>query len=216
MRGITLRLDIYQHSLWDLDIKMLDIEAKELKGVCEKPKQNPALILNADYRPLSYFPLSLLSWQNAIKAVYLERVNVVAEYEEIVRSEKLSLAMPSVVVLKSFISPQKIVPFTRFNLFLRDTFTCQYCGNKEKELTFDHVLPKSRGGKTRWDNVVAACISCNLRKSNKVASNAGMKLLKTPIRPNPETLLNNGKKFPPKNVHKTWTDFLYWDIELDR
>ena len=78
---------------------MLDIEVRELDGVYEKPKQNPALILNADYRPLSYFPLSLLSWQEAIKSVYLGRVNVVAEYEEIVRSEKLSLAMPSVVVL---------------------------------------------------------------------------------------------------------------------
>ena len=215
MWSLTLQLDFFHHSSWGLVIKMLDIEVRELDGVYEKPKQNPALILNADYRPLSYFPLSLLSWQEAIKSVYLGRVNVVAEYEEIVRSEKLSLAMPSVVVLKSFISPKKIVPFTRFNLFLRDTFTCQYCGKKEKELTFDHVLPRSRGGKTRWDNVVAACIGCNIKKSNKAASKAGMKLLKTPIRPSPETLLNNGRKFPPQNVHKTWTDFLYWDIELD-
>ena len=194
---------------------MLDSEVKKQDSVYVKPKQNPALVLNADYRPLSYFPLSLLSWQDAIKSVYLERVNVVAEYEDIVRSEKVNLAMPSVVVLKSFINPQKIVPFTRFNLFLRDTFACQYCGKKEKELTFDHVIPKSRGGKTRWDNVVAACTSCNIKKSNKAASKAGMKLQKKPVKPSPETLLNNGRKFPPKNVHKTWADFLYWDVELN-
>ncbi len=193
---------------------MLDTIPTKLLTTCEKLNQNPALILNADYRPLSYFPLSVLSWQDAIKSVYLDRVLVVAKYEQVIRSEKLTFAMPSVVVLKSFISPQKAIPFTRFNLFLRDSFTCQYCGKKEDELTFDHVVPRSKGGKTKWENVVASCPSCNIRKSNKVARRAGMKLLKSPSRPTPETLLNNGRKFPPKNVHKTWADFLYWDVEL--
>ena len=159
---------------------------------------NPALVLNADFRPLSYFPLSVLSWQDAIKSVYLKRVNVVAEYDKVIRSEKLTFAMPSVVVLKSFVSPQKAIPFTRFNLFLRDSFTCQYCGKRDHELTFDHVVPRSKGGKTRWDNVVAACTTCNIKKSNKVASKFGMQLFKKPSRPTPETLLNNGRKFPPK------------------
>ena len=193
---------------------MLDNIPTKLLTNFEKQNHNPALILNADYRPLSYFPLSILTWQDAIKSVYLDRVNIVAEYEQVIRSEKLTLAMPSVVVLKSFISPQKAIPFTRFNLFLRDSFTCQYCGKKEGELTFDHVVPRSKGGKTKWENVVASCPSCNIRKSNKVARRAGMKLLRSPSRPTPETLLNNGRKFPPKDVHKTWADFLYWDIEL--
>ena len=195
---------------------MLDNIPTKLLTNFEKQNHNPALILNADYRPLSYFPLSILTWQDAIKSVYLDRVNVVAEYEQVIRSEKLTLAMPSVVVLKSFVNPQKAIPFTRFNLFLRDSFTCQYCGKKEHELTFDHVVPRSKGGKTTWDNVVAACTSCNIKKSNKVASRAGMKLLKSPARPTHEALLNNGRKFPPKNVHKTWTDFLYWDVELEQ
>ena len=100
--------------------------------------------------------------------------------------------------------------------FLRDEFTCQYCGCKGKDLTFDHVVPKSRGGKTRWDNVVAACQTCNLRKAAKTASQAGFKLRKAPIKPSPEILLNKGKKFPPSDMHKSWSDFLYFDNELEK
>ena len=193
---------------------MLDSQANIKPAIFEKSKQRPALILNADYRPLSYFPLSLWSWQEAIKAVYLKRVNVAAEYEEVVRSEKLTLPLPSVIVLKNYVVPTKTVPFTRATLFLRDEFTCQYCGYKGKDLTFDHVVPKSRGGKTRWDNVVAACQSCNLRKAAKTTSQAGFKLKKTPTKPSPEVLLNKGKKFPPSDMHKSWSDFLYFEKDF--
>ena len=194
---------------------MLDSQANVKPAIFEKSKQRPALILNADYRPLSYFPLSLWPWQEAIKAVYLKRVNVAAEYEEVVRSEKLTLPLPSVIVLKNYVVPTKTVPFTRATLFLRDEFTCQYCGYKGKDLTFAHVVPKSRGGKTRWDNVVAACQSCNLRKAAKTTSQAGFKLKKVPIKPSPEVLLNKGKKFPPSDMHKSWNDFLYFEKDFD-
>ncbi len=194
---------------------MLDSQANVKPAIFEKSKQRPALILNADYRPLSYFPLSLWPWQEAIKAVYLKRVNVAAEYEEVVRSEKLTLPLPSVIVLKNYVVPTKAVPFTRATLFLRDEFTCQYCGYKGKDLTFDHVVPKSRGGKTRWDNVVAACQSCNLRKAAKTTSQAGFKLKKIPTKPSPEVLLNKGKKFPPSDMHKSWNDFLYFEKDFD-
>ncbi len=194
---------------------MLDSQANVKPAIFEKSKQRPALILNADYRPLSYFPLSLWPWQEAIKAVYLKRVNVAAEYEEVVRSEKLTLPLPSVIVLKNYVVPTKTVPFTRATLFLRDEFTCQYCGYKGKDLTFDHVVPKSRGGKTRWDNVVAACQSCNLRKAAKTTSQAGFKLKKVPTKPSPEVLLNKGKKFPPNDMHKSWIDFLYFEKDFD-
>ena len=193
---------------------MLDSQANVKPAIFEKSKQRPALILNADYRPLSYFPLSLWPWQEAIKAVYLKRVNVAAEYEEVVRSEKLTLPLPSVIVLKNYVVPTKTVPFTRATLFLRDEFTCQYCGYKGKDLTFDHVVPKSRGGKTRWDNVVAACQSCNLRKAAKTTSQAGFKLKKAPTKPSPEVLLNKGKKFPPSDMHKSWSDFLYFEKDF--
>ena len=194
---------------------MLDSQANVKPAIFEKSKQRPALILNADYRPLSYFPLSLWPWQEAIKAVYLKRVNVAAEYEEVVRSEKLTLPLPSVIVLKNYVVPTKTAPFTRATLFLRDEFTCQYCGYKGKDLTFDHVVPKSRGGKTRWDNVVAACQSCNLRKAAKTTSQAGFKLRKVPTKPSPEVLLNKGKKFPPSDMHKSWNDFLYFEKDFD-
>ena len=194
---------------------MLDSQANVKPAIFEKSKQRPALILNADYRPLSYFPLSLWPWQEAIKAVYLKRVNVAAEYEEVVRSEKLTLPLPSVIVLKNYVVPTKTVPFTRATLFLRDEFTCQYCGYKGKDLTFDHVVPKSRGGKTRWDNVVAACQSCNLRKGAKTTSQAGFKLKKAPTKPSSEVLLNKGKKFPPSDMHKSWSDFLYFEKDFD-
>ena len=86
--------------------------------------QHPALVLNADYRPLSYYPLSLWPWQEAVKAAFLERVTILAEYDRVVRSPTMEIAIPSVVVLKDYVKPQKRVAFTRFNLFLRDRFQC--------------------------------------------------------------------------------------------
>jgi 5-methylcytosine-specific restriction endonuclease McrA len=177
-------------------------------------KHNPALVLNADYRPLSYLPLSLWSWQDAVKAAYLERVDIVAEYEDEVHSPSTTLRIPSVVVLKDYIKPQKRVAFTRFNLFLRDEFCCQYCGAKG-ELTFDHVVPRARGGITSWENVVAACSPCNLRKGSRSLRHAGLSLRKPPRQPGAEELRNMGRRFPPGYLHETWMDFLYWDAELE-
>ncbi|MDR0810470.1 MAG: HNH endonuclease [Gemmobacter sp.] len=174
----------------------------------------PALVLNADYRPLSWYPLSLWSWQEAIKAVCLDRVQILAEYEATVRSQRAEFRIPSVVVLKEFVKPQKRVAFTRFNLFLRDEFRCQYCGSKG-DLTFDHVLPRSRGGITSWENVVAACSSCNLRKGNKTLQQVGMRLARPPLRPTAEEMHAHGRRFPPDHLHVSWLDYLYWDAELE-
>lgn len=111
------------------------------------PEGCPALVLNADYRPLSYYPLSLWSWQDTLKAVFLDRVNIVSEYETVVRSPSAEFRLPSVVSLKTYVQPSRYPAFTRFNVFLRDRFSCQYCGDKD-ELTFDHVVPRSKGGLT--------------------------------------------------------------------
>ena len=177
-------------------------------------KQHPALVLNADYRPLSYYPLSLWSWQNAIKAAFMDRVEIVAEYDYEVHSPSVSLKIPSVVVLKDYVKPRKRVAFTRFNVFLRDEFRCQYCG-KKGELTFDHIVPRSSGGITSWENVVAACAPCNMRKGSKSLQRAGMSLRKPTRTPEAEQLGNIGRKFPPNHLHDSWLDFLYWDAELD-
>lgn len=177
-------------------------------------KQHPALVLNADYRPLSYYPLSLWPWQEAVKAAFLDRVDIVAEYDAVVRSPSMEIRIPSVVVLKDYVKPQRRVAFTRFNLFLRDEFRCQYCGSRG-DLTFDHVVPRASGGITSWENVVAACSSCNLRKGSKSLRRAGMSLRRPPRRPGSEELRNLGRKFPPNHLHDTWVDFLYWDAELE-
>jgi len=177
-------------------------------------KQFPALVLNADYRPLSYYPLSLWPWQEAIKAAYLDRVTIVAEYEHTVRSQRSEIRIPSVVVLKDFVKPQKRVAFTRFNLFLRDEFCCQYCGSKG-DLTFDHVVPRARGGVTSWENVVAACSPCNLRKGSHSVRQVGFHLARAPRAPTAEEMQAHGRRFPPNHLHDSWLDYLYWDAELD-
>ncbi|WP_281967705.1 HNH endonuclease [Roseovarius nanhaiticus] len=177
-------------------------------------RHHPALVLNADYRPLSYYPLSLWSWQDAVKAVWLDRVDIVAEYDHVIHSPSTRIRVPSVIVLKDFVKPQKRVAFTRFNLFLRDEFRCQYCGARG-DLTFDHVVPRASGGRTSWQNVVAACARCNLSKGSKSLKRSGMTLRKPPRAPGAEELRNLGRKFPPGHLHDSWLDFLYWDAELE-
>jgi 5-methylcytosine-specific restriction endonuclease McrA len=156
------------------------------------PAQRPALVLNADYRPLSYYPLSLWSWQDAVKAAWLDRVQIVAEYDDIVRSPTTEIRIPSVVVLRDYVKPQSTVAFTRFNLFLRDEFSCQYCGARG-DLTFDHVVPRTRGGRTSWENVVAACSKCNLRKGSRSLKQSGLNLRKPIRKPQAEELRNLGE-----------------------
>jgi 5-methylcytosine-specific restriction endonuclease McrA len=174
----------------------------------------PALVLNADYRPLSYYPLSLWNWQDSIKSVFLDRVSIVSNYEKIIRSPSFNMRLPSVIALKSFIKPQPNPSFTRFNVFLRDRFSCQYCGS-DQELTFDHLLPRSKGGQTNWNNVVTACSSCNVKKGGRLLKNLDMTLNTNPFQPSTEDLHKNGKNFPPNFLHKSWMDYLYWDVELE-
>jgi 5-methylcytosine-specific restriction endonuclease McrA len=108
--------------------------------------------------------------------------------------------------------------FTRFNVFLRDRFHCQYCGGDfaTNELTFDHVIPKSRGGRTAWTNVVTACSPCNLLKGNHLLKETTMLLQRYPSEPTTQELQENGRGFPPGYLHESWRDFLYWDSELDQ
>ncbi len=178
---------------------------------------SPALVLNADFRPLSYFPLSLWSWQETVKAVFLDRVNIISEYEHAVRSPSFEMRLPSVIALKEYVPQSRRTAFTRFNVFLRDRFSCQYCDGRlpTKELTFDHVIPRSRGGGTNWENVVTACGVCNLRKGNRMPAVVKMFPRHTPRPPTAHQLQENGRAFPPNYLHDSWRDFLYWDIELE-
>jgi|TARA_R100000455_G_C6265877_1_gene121141 5-methylcytosine-specific restriction endonuclease McrA len=174
----------------------------------------PALVLNADYRPLSYFPLSLWSWQDALKSVFLERVNIVSEYDRVIRSPSFEMRLPSVICLKQYVRQSKQPAFTRFNLFLRDGFRCQYCGSAE-ELTFDHVLPRRLGGRTNWENITTACAPCNMKKGGRLPREANMFPEIKPYIPTPQMLNRQGRAFPPNYLHESWRDYLYWDTELE-
>lgn len=187
-------------------------------GEASRPLSScPALVLNADYQPLSYYPLSLWSWQETVKAIFMDRVAVVSHYDRMIRSPGRKIKLPSVVALKEYVPQNRRPPFTRFNVFLRDRFTCQYCnfGFPTQDLTFDHVIPRSRGGRTNWTNIVTACTQCNLRKGNQMPKDCRMLPTLRPQMPTRWQLQQNGRLFPPGYLHESWRDFLYWDSELE-
>lgn len=172
------------------------------------------LLLNADAQVLSLLPLSTLSWQEAVKMKYEESVDVIAEYDYECRSPSITWRIPAVVMLKSYKKVSRSVRFSRYNIFLRDNFECQYCGldmkNSPNLLTLDHVIPKKLGGKTRWDNVVTACQKCNFEKSHKLI----MKPKSHAYKPDIWELQNKRRQMPLFVPHISWIDFLQWDPEL--
>jgi 5-methylcytosine-specific restriction endonuclease McrA len=175
------------------------------------------LILNANLKPLSWGPLSVWSWQDALVAVLRDRVHRVIDYDTEVRSARRSFPVPSVVALKRFHNRRKVA-FTRYHVFLRDHFRCQYCGETlpAHELTFDHVVPRCKGGVTSWGNVVTCCQRDNLFKGSRSLKQAGLKLLSIPSEPTPYQIDEAAKrKVPHENLHRTWLDFLYWDADLE-
>ena len=151
--------------------------------------------------------------------MFLDRVDVVATYDEQVHSPSTSIKIPSVIALKEYVLPQQKAPFTRFNLYLRDDFCCQYCGSEGMirnfrdgvKLTLDHVFPKSRGGHLNWLNTVAACADCNVKKSNKTPEEARMALKRKPYTPSQRQLVDKARQFPIHSLHETWRQFLQLD-----
>jgi len=181
--------------------------------------QFPALLLNADFQPVNLHPLSTITWQDALKAVIADRVSVIAEYDMFVNSATQQWQLPSVVALKDYVKRDQNPTFSRYNVYLRDEFTCQYCAKEfeTKFLTFDHVIPRASGGKSTWQNVVAACSPCNHKKGSQLPKEAGMFPLKKPVEPSAWDLYARGRKLPRKHhqLHETWRDYLYWDVELE-
>lgn len=177
------------------------------------PNFPPTLVLNADFKPLSYFPLSTWGFEQTLYQLVKGRINVIEEYDIPIRSPSTTIMLPSVVALKEYKPGKKLVSFTRFNVFLRDGFRCQYCLGKfdPKDLTFDHVVPRCRGGKTTWTNVVAACQICNALKGHR----SEMRPVQSPYKPDVYELRDAGRRFPPKYLHQSWIDYVYWDVPLD-
>ena len=133
-----------------------------------------------------YFPIRVLQWQDAIKMIYEGTVDVLAEYDEVLRSPSTTWMMPAVVRLRRSVKRNRSgLKFSRMNVFVRDRFRCQYCGQRFRwgELTFDHLVPRSRGGRTEFRNIVSACKPCNTRKANRTCDEAGMFPLESPRQP---------------------------------
>lgn len=173
------------------------------------------LVLNADAQPLSILPISSLTWQDAIKVLFLGRVDIIQEYEDwIIHSPSTVMKVPSVMMLRDYVKVSKAVRFSRYNLFLRDNFRCQYCevdfSERYHDLTLDHVLPKSHGGKTNWANVVAACAACNTKKANHFEMQPKI----APKKPTYYELANKRKAFPIYIPEPSWNNFLQWPEDL--
>ncbi|MCO4743952.1 MAG: HNH endonuclease [Proteobacteria bacterium] len=134
-----------------------------------------------------YQPLSVVGWQRALLLAITDRVDVVEYYDGLeVRSPSRSFTLPAVIRLRQYLRQvRRAVPYSRRNVLIRDALTCQYCGSQPPrgKLTIDHVLPRSRGGDTSWDNIVTACAPCNSRKGSRTPAEARMPLRRRPMQP---------------------------------
>jgi 5-methylcytosine-specific restriction endonuclease McrA len=163
----------------------------------------------------SFEPVKIVSWKRAITLLFLGKVEVIEEYDRNIKTTSVLFPIPAVVrLLGAFRRHKKPVKFSRINIYGRDKFTCQYCGVKKKigELTYDHIMPRSRGGKTTWLNIATCCQNCNRRKADRTPEQAGMRLLKTPVQPTATPVLVVAVS--RESVPDAWRDYLYWTAEL--
>ena len=164
---------------------------------------------------ITYEPLKIINWKRALTMLFLGKVEVIEQYNREVHSVSFTVRLPSVVRLLQMVRrPKSVVRFSRQNIYARDRYRCQYCGGRfsSEDLTYDHILPKSRGGKTRWDNIVTCCVECNRKKGGRTPAEASMKLVREPTIPNwvPAIRITIGFQ----KVPETWRDYLYWNLEL--
>lgn len=167
------------------------------------------LLLNSDYNPISVLPLSVVSWQQAIKLYFLGRVDIIESYpNELIHSEKLVMEVPCVCVTRDYFNYKKSVKYSRANVFLRDLYQCQYCGETfpPGDLTLDHVIPRSSGGRTVWDNTVTACKPCNLKKGSRL-----WKPMRAPFKPDYYSLIAQWKNKPVHRLYPAWYKYIGLD-----
>ncbi len=161
------------------------------------------LVLNATYEPLNIVPI-----QRAIVLLLKEKAEIVEAAKNKVRAEHLAIDWPLVIRLVAFVPvPRRLpLPLSRRTVMARDLYTCQYCGGQpgKHELTIDHVMPRSRGGTTTWENVVTACAPCNRRKGDRLPEEARMTLLSKPARPRFIAVVLLGEA----NAHAVWQKYL--------
>jgi 5-methylcytosine-specific restriction endonuclease McrA len=164
---------------------------------------------------ITYEPLKIIDWKRAITLLTLGKVEVIEEYNREIHSVTFTIKLPSVVRLLQMVRrPKSPVRFSRQNIYARDRYQCQYCGEKfiSEDLTYDHVTPKSRGGKTQWENIVTCCVHCNRKKGGRTPGEAGLKLIREPLRPTWVPAIRVTIKF--QRIPESWRDYLYWNIEI--
>ena len=164
----------------------------------------------------SYQPHRVVSWQRAVMMWWDDKVEILEEYEDDICSVTFTIKMPAVVrLLHRVRGKRQAVKFSRINVAMRDNYTCQYCGVKEplSKLTYDHVLPRSQGGKTVWENIVISCYSCNEFKANRTPVQAKMVLRKNPIRP--VFLPAVTMRFEVGSCPDLWRSWLYWNVAIE-
>jgi 5-methylcytosine-specific restriction endonuclease McrA len=163
---------------------------------------NRVLVLNATYEPLS-----IVSVQRAVVLLLKEKAELIEAAEERLHAAYTELPIPLVIRLVYYVRiphPLTLAP-SRRTVMARDNYTCQYCGATpgRASLTLDHVMPRSRGGPTNWDNVVTACRACNVRKGNRTPEEAGLILRRRPGRPNYLAVL----LLAETGRHEVWTKY---------
>jgi 5-methylcytosine-specific restriction endonuclease McrA len=154
-------------------------------------------------------PHKVISWERAVVMYFSGKVEILDHYEEELRSPSLTMKMPSVVrLVRAPSGVKRSVKFSRVNVFTRDGYRCQYCGSPKRmgELSYDHVVPRHRGGRTVWENIVASCYGCNARKANRTPEQAGMKLIRKPF--TPKSLPISPPRFDPRDVPAAWIEYV--------
>tara|TARA_Y100000590_G_scaffold353177_1_gene405991 strand:- start:1293 stop:1832 length:540 start_codon:yes stop_codon:yes gene_type:complete len=160
----------------------------------------PVLILNQDYSPLG-----ICLAKRAIVLIFSEKAETVINSENSIKSISRSFLIPSVIKTLKYIKRPYEKKISRFGIFARDNFACQYCNTTKKKLTIDHIVPKSKNGDHSWDNVTTACTDCNHKKAGRTPREAKMKLIKKPAIPN----LNTHILKYSNNIQNSWTPFLF-------
>jgi len=155
----------------------------------------------------AFKPIGVIGWQEAFLLTWLDKAWAAEYSNRWVRSAKKTFQIPSVIVLFKYIDKKFFtLSCSRKNILIRDTNQCQYCARffREGNLTIDHVIPKSRGGRTEWNNVVAACVSCNQKKRDFLVENSPVSLIRRPSKPSYQSII----KKRASDVNRKWKEYL--------
>jgi 5-methylcytosine-specific restriction endonuclease McrA len=165
------------------------------------PRLHKVLVLNG-----SLLPINITSWRRAMTLLFKGKASAVALNGVMINGR---YRLPEIIKLSRYVPiPYLDIVLSRKNIYLRDNHTCQYCGKKAGALTIDHIVPKSRGGRESWDNMVTCCARCNNRKSDSTLEEAGLKLIGTPYRPTSALYLQMTRL---SNVPQSWYNYFFKD-----